>query len=34
MFSLFLTALSAVRFTLRVMRAIATLAFAARKLAR
>jgi len=34
MFSLFLTALGIVRFTLRIMRAVATLGFAARTLAR
>lgn len=34
MFAFFLTALRVVRFTLRVMRAVATLGFAARSLAR
>ena len=34
MFSFFLTALSIVRFTMRIMRAVATLGFAARTLAR
>lgn len=34
MFSLFLAALKVVRFTLRIMRAVATLGFAARTLAR
>lgn len=34
MFSFFLTALSIVRFALRIMRAVATLGFAARTLAR